>query len=67
MGERKAGHRPALRPRANANNGAPVCHRLKPYLAATPGSSAEGERARSTSTHTQSRPQALEYKLALSA
>jgi len=42
----KAGHRPALRPRANGTHGAPVCHRLKPYLAATPASSAENKRTR---------------------
>ena len=53
----KAGRRPALRPRANGNNGTPVCHRLKPCLSATPVRSVEGECARSPSRHTQSRSQ----------
>jgi len=34
-----------------------VCHRLKPYLSATPAKSAETEQTRSSSTHTQSRSQ----------
>ena len=53
----KAGDTPALRPRAHGINGAPVCDRLKAYLSATPAKSAETERTRSASRHTQSRSQ----------
>ena len=49
-GTPKAGHRPALRPRANGSNGVLVCHRLKPCLSATPVRSVEGECARSPSS-----------------
>ena len=43
--------------RRTARNGAPVCHRLKPCLSATPVRSVEGECARSPSRHSQSRSQ----------
>ena len=51
----KAGHRPALRSRANGNNGAPVCHRFKPCLSAASIRSVKGECTRRPSRHTQSR------------
>ena len=44
-------------PRANGNNGAPVCRRLKPCLSATPIRSVEGEGVRNPNRHTQSRSQ----------